>query len=278
MDTSDQMLADRMHEAGGTIPLPPGDPADDVRRGRARLRRRRAVVLAGAAVAVTAVVGGVTVLEPGGAGTGGSDPASATAPPMAPAATASRTTPGQGDRGAEQRDDALEVPPSVRQVAAEYREVLERRFGDLRVPAGGLSFFQPDIETGADGRSRVVEHPSQVLLETRNGAGVGVNVNISGQYVDETGPVDAADPAGFEADFRDCVGIWNGPDLTCKLVERAGAVRAGVRRGDGYLGVSVITDNRVRVTVGVRVPPDTAVPYDEGQLFSAALDPVFRLP
>lgn len=58
MDTLEQQLHDRMHRAGGGIAVPATDPADDVRRGRAGLRRQRAVTVGGAALAVAAVAGG----------------------------------------------------------------------------------------------------------------------------------------------------------------------------------------------------------------------------
>lgn len=55
MDTD--LLTERLHHLGDAAPVPPTAPADDVRRGRRRLRRNRVLAVAGTATAVAALAG-----------------------------------------------------------------------------------------------------------------------------------------------------------------------------------------------------------------------------
>ncbi|WP_418057974.1 hypothetical protein [Pimelobacter simplex] len=79
------LLTDRLHHLSDRAPVPPVAPAEDVRRGRGRLRRRRLAAVAGtAAVAVT--IGGVAL-------TGGGPGAVTSVDPAAPAAPAAPVAP-----------------------------------------------------------------------------------------------------------------------------------------------------------------------------------------
>jgi len=116
-----RVLEERLQRVALAAPLPPGTPADDVARGRHRLRRRRAVITSGALVAV-GLVGAVVVTLPG--------PDRALPPATAPGATATDPA-GRPTDPAPARPDDRSTPTaptgdtrSTRELLSAYREVL----------------------------------------------------------------------------------------------------------------------------------------------------------
>lgn len=57
MSVNDSDLVERLHAVAGGFQMPPTPPADDVSRGRRRVRRNRAVVVGAAVAAVTVIIG-----------------------------------------------------------------------------------------------------------------------------------------------------------------------------------------------------------------------------
>ncbi|MFC5728674.1 MULTISPECIES: hypothetical protein [Nocardioides] len=89
MDTD--LLTERLHHLCDAAPVPPTAPADDVRRGRRRLRRNRVLAIAGTATAVAVLAGA------GFAATGSTSTADRTAePPVAGQPVPERSVP-QGE-------------------------------------------------------------------------------------------------------------------------------------------------------------------------------------
>lgn len=147
----DQDIAERLHRlAHGVEPVHP-DPAADVRRGRARLRRRQALSVVGSSAGVLAVVLGIAALVNSGgrspltAADGSEGPtvlASQSTPSSTPgpARACSSTTPDMPSALKALGDNPLKNP-TIRSVLTSYATVLARHLDPAghhlqRVPTG----------------------------------------------------------------------------------------------------------------------------------------------
>lgn len=90
----DQDISERLHRLAHRIAQPGADPTADVRRGRARLRRRNALATAGSAVAVIGLAGGVAAVA--GNGHDALTPADASGTPTVLASVSTPTPTGTG--------------------------------------------------------------------------------------------------------------------------------------------------------------------------------------
>lgn len=108
MSADDTAVAERLHAMAAAIEMPPAPPADDVGRGRRRVRRNRAVV-AGAAAACVAVVLGVV------AAVGGPDRADSVPDPVEPPGIVVGSEPVWFDERGLHRGDVVEQIPATPQ-------------------------------------------------------------------------------------------------------------------------------------------------------------------
>jgi hypothetical protein len=120
-DLLEAQLTDRLHRLAEEVELPQSTPEDDVRRGQGRLRRRRALTVAGSGAAVAALVGA------GFAVTGSAPTADrAIAPPAVEQPASERRVPDriEKERLESSRDDQLQhllVDGLVGEVVAESK-------------------------------------------------------------------------------------------------------------------------------------------------------------
>ncbi|UMG93528.1 hypothetical protein [Nocardioides sp. TF02-7] len=102
MDTLEHDLTERLRRIGDDLDLPTAPPSADVRRGRRRLRRHRGTVVAGSALAVSGVAGGLGLAGPIAAG-----PAEPPAERVADDAAVAAPVPGDRSRAAPDREQLL---------------------------------------------------------------------------------------------------------------------------------------------------------------------------
>ncbi|RHW27174.1 hypothetical protein D0Z08_10955 [Nocardioides immobilis] len=295
MDTLEQQLHDRMHRAGGGIAVPATDPADDVRRGRAGLRRQRAVTVGGAALAVAAVAGGAVSLAGGGEDNARSiDPA--TAGPPSPSASATPdprppeiTVSGDSgtDRGFEPSESFSFPSEQVDEAIAGYEAAVlagldpEGAGGGPDLTAAARDhLMQGDAEPSGDGATGFTIDPSflgaDFVLRTPDGR--------SSLSLD----VEDIPPHQEHAEGQPPEGGWDdggaGGRVVCHEVDlgRDDVVKARYLERDGQL-VGAIVDKSNGETVSlIQVNdignPEPPLPWTSDELFAVLLDPALTLP
>lgn len=276
MDTLERQLTERMQNAVDTIDVPWTDTADDVRRGRTRLRRTRGAAVGGAALAMAAVVGGIAVAS-GGDGSRALDPA---IPPMT-----ARCPAGEGEPVPEDPSPRFTyTQPEVADALAAYdRAVLGCL--DPQGEAGGPSliavptdgFMNEEVEI--EGRKVTFTMPPS-SIDTDYELGSGDQSSTLSLTISDLTRQYERDPEALPpeedwdcADEPGCTEVDLGVDQVerARYFERDGQL-AGVhvRRTDGTTVSLWQTDEHGK--------EELPLPWTVEELFAVLLDPALVLP
>lgn len=265
-----ESIEDELNRLAADVEVPLADPADDLARGRARLRRRRAGVggAAVASLAVAAVIGGVALAGGGAGGRADEEPGYAGQSDATSELSGSEAVEQVRERHAEE-PAAVDPPDSIDAALLVYRDVV----AEYLDPSGEHLQKRPNNEQSGGGGA-----PDDVYLGTKLGwsnpgqDGLGmVQVGVASSQA----ALDGWWPCGA---YRDQA--WTcrqATDETGKTYETASSGRAEmilVRRTDGLLVV---------ITLDALFGNNSLVPVEDfgfaaELVVAAASDPRIQLP
>lgn len=207
-------LDDRLHELALSADVPVVTPADDLARGRARLRRQR-VTSGGAALATAAVIGLTAAIV------GGGDGSPSGTPPVAEQSTAMDPTPSPAPA-------EPTTPPPV---------PADRRDADQL-----LDDWRQVVADHLDPRNR---HLDRTVTNVQSGSGLGTKLGWSNPGQQGLGEVQLFVSADFESQWylwcdasQQCQDVTVG-GIDAKVLEEGGTTHVGVNHGGFVVAVSV---------------------------------------
>lgn len=294
MDTLEKKLTERLQRAAVDIPLPTAGAADDVRRGAARLRKRRGFEAGGAALAALAITGGFYAA--GGPG----DRATDSAPPVAEQETPApsedepfvveidpdgKVVVPPGRHSEDEWEGYTYEPPQVQAAVDAFEAAVLDRL-DPEGPGGGPDlvavptdgFMGEEVRIEGDVATLVVD-PSMMSVEFELSDGTRqsrMSLSVEDVALGEQRSGETPPPGGWD-DSCD-------PRLTCTEIDRAviGNASGMVIEKDGELvRVTLERPDGITVSLGLvdqQGKEEVRLPWSALDLIAVLVDPALELP
>lgn len=277
---NDDLVTDRLRRLGAEIDPPMVDPAHDVRRGRRRLRRGRALAAGGAVAVVVVMAGGADLLQ------GGDRDAADIAPSSAQPAVSS---------------SASAAPPSVTPTPDGVRRVTPS--AEPKTAGADPMSGVPGEAPARPGKDASLRLYRQVLIDHLDPAGDHIDKRVTNRQASSDGTVltSLGTRLGWHVSGERGLGMvavdvgagWSSVDFscasnpgwTCRHATAAGMRSAEVATYAGGMAVAVERPDRQVVVVTAddlfgnnSVTPLSGVDVTQKDLLAAAADPRLALP